>query len=461
MQNNYDVVVIGGGPGGYAAGIRASQLGASVALLEPSDLGGTCVNRGCIPARIWNRAAKYRKEIVKANEFGIQAKVEGIDFMKITARQKGVANDIKMGMQGLCQNNKITVVRERGEITGPGTLKAGANVLNAKNIIIATGTSLKETEIPGVESCCIHTDNLFGLTEIPKSVLILGGGYVEVEMALILSGFDSKVIIAVDGGRLLPGEDSDMVQRITKTLRAGGVEIRLKSKMVSAEAADGGCRVTLSGPEPNTITVEKVLLTARKPNTAIGLESVGVVLDGGGFIKVNEKLETSAKGIYAIGDVTGGLQLSYAATAMGVAAAESAMGKERSFDSRLVPRGLWTNPESASVGLTEEEAEEQGIDIEIGECPLTVNGVAMAYGKMEGSVKVIIDSELGQILGVQIIGEHATELIWAASLAIGLEATVEDLAYSLALHPTFGETIAMAGQDAMGWALYLPRSKKK
>jgi len=236
--------------------------------------------------------------------------------------------------------------------------------------------------------------------------------------------------------------------------------ILAKYKLNALEKSKSGYTAKLSGAEEKNIEIERYLISSRKPNVDINLDAAGVKLSDEGFVAVDDGLKTSAANIYAIGDVTGGRQLSYAATCMGVVAAENAMGEESTFNANLVPRGHWTIPEAASVGITEEEADDQDLDVEVGECPISVNGVAMAYGEPDGTVKVIADSEYGEILGIHIVGSNATELIWGASVAMQMEATAEDLAYSLALHPTFSETMAMAGQDTMGWALYLPRRRK-
>jgi dihydrolipoamide dehydrogenase len=304
------------------------------------------------------------------------------------------------------------------------------------------------------------TNQVLEMTTVPSSILIDGSGAIEVEMAFILNAFGAKVYMVTEGPRVLPDEDGTISQRLTKSLRDQGIEILAKYKVAALEKAGKGYTAKLSGAEEKSIEVERYLISSRKPNVDLNLDPVGVKLSDDGFIAVDDGLKTSADNIYAIGDVTGGRLVSYAATCMGVVAAENAMGEDSTFNANLVPRGHWTIPEAASVGITEEEADEQDLDVEIGECPISVNGVAMAYGEPDGTVKVISDAEYGEILGIHIVGSNATELIWGASMAMQMEATVEDLAYCMAVHPTFSETIAMAGQDAMGWALYLPRRRK-
>jgi dihydrolipoamide dehydrogenase len=457
----YDVIVIGGGPGGYAAAIRASQLGGKVALIEPGDLGGTCVNRGCIPAKIWNRAARIRQTIAGAGNFGISAKIENIDLQTIVDRRKGVPKDIQMGMKGLCKSNKIDVIADRGVLKSPKEVAVQGKVLETKFIIVATGSSQCEPGIQGMDKDQVMTaEQVLEMTKVPSSVLIKGSGPIDVEMAVILNAFGAKVHMLSDSARILAKEDGTISQRLTKALRDQGIDILAKYSLKSAAKSGAGVTANLSGAEEKSLEVDKIVVCARKPNTDLGLDQAGVKLDAKGYIAVNRFLRTSAENIFAIGDVTGGHQVSYAATAMGVIAAENAMGRTVAFNPSLVPRGHWTTPEAASVGITEEEADAQGIEAEIGECPVSVNGVAMAYGETDGTVKVISDPKYGEILGVHIVGPNAVELIWGAAMAMQMEASVEDLAYCLAVHPTFSETIPMAAQDAKGWALYLPRRRK-
>lgn len=453
----YDVIVIGGGPGGYAAGIRSSQLGAKVALLEPTHMGGTCVNRGCIPAKIWMQAARRKQMLESADVFGIKSTIESVDLQAIVDRRNGVPSDLQMGMAGLCKNYGIDVFAEQGVMQNPREVKIEGKTLEAEKMIVATGCASVVPDIPGIGDPAMSTDEMLGMTRIPASILIYGAEAMEVEMAVIMNTFGAKVYLATEGARILPKEDGNTSQRVAKALREQGIEVLPRFRLESMKESKGGYEAELSGRENKTIAVERVLSSIRRPNTDLGLDQAGVELDEEGFIIVNDHLETSAENIYAIGDVTGGWMLSFAATSMGVAAAENAMGQISVFNSNLVPRGLWTLPEAAAVGISEEDADEMDLDVEIGDCPMSVNGVAMAYDEMDGNIKVISDAEYGEILGVHIVGGPATEMIWGASMAMQLEATVDDLAHMVTVHPTFSENIALAGQDSRNWALYLPR----
>ena len=455
----HDVIVIGGGPGGYAASIRASQLGGKVALIEAAEIGGTCVNRGCIPSKVWLGAADLLKKIKNAHEFGIKASVEALDLGTIASRKSGVANDIRMGMGGLLGNNGVEVITGRAVLTGPREVRVDDQTLEAKAIIVATGSVLNIPTIPGMEDAAMTTDQVFDMTEPPASLLVWGSaGPIEVEMASLLNDFGCKVHLITESHRILPLEDGDTSQRIAQSLREQGVEILTRYSLKGVQKSDEGYDCTLEGPEAKTVSVQRVLVSARKPNTArLGLEEVGVSIKEDGGIEINDKLETTAKGIYAIGDATGGWMLSHAASSMAVVAAENAMGGGKAYPHHLIPRGIWTSPQVGSVGLSEEAAEDLGMDVEVGDFPYSINGLAMARGEMAGAVKVVTDAKFGAILGVHIVGSNATELVGEAVMAIQLEATVNELANSIRVHPTFSESVVDAARDAKTWALYLPK----
>jgi dihydrolipoamide dehydrogenase len=455
----YDVIVIGGGPGGYAAAIRASQLDGKVALVESAEVGGTCVNRGCIPTKIWLHAAHLLYGIRRADEFGIKTSVQELDFQTIVHRKNGVSGDIRMGMEGLLANNNVEVIRGWAVLKGPKEVNVNGSILEAKKIILATGSSLSVPDVPGLEEAALTTDQVLEMTEIPPSVLIWGAlGPIEVEMATLLNIFGCKVVLISESRRLLPREDGETSQRLAQGLREQGVEVLSRFTLESVQKSERGCTCKLSGPEEQIVEVEKVLISSRKPNTAnLGLEQLGIQLKEDDGIRVNEQLETSVDGIYAIGDATGGWMLSHASSSMAITAAENAMGNKRNFPFHLIPRGIWTIPEVGAVGVSEEEAEQQGLDVEVGGFPYSINGLAMSRNEMDGAVKIISDARYGEILGVHIVGAHATELVGEAVLAMQLEATARELAKGIRAHPTFSENVVEAARDAANWALYLPR----
>jgi len=454
----YDVIIIGGGPGGYAAAIRAAQLDAKVALVEADTLGGTCVNQGCIPVKVWLRAADTLRRIQGASDFGIQAKIGGIDFQKIVDRKNGVSSDIRMGMEALLGNYGVDLIKGRAVFKSPEEIDVKGIVYQAKNYILATGSRMAFPDIPGLEDALLTTDQAFDLQKIPSSVLIYGAGSVEVEMASIFSRFGSKVCLAAEERRILPREDADSSQRLSQVLREEGLTFFLGQKLTSVEPGEDGFNCRLTGSKDTAVTVERVLCAPRIPNTEdLGLETAGVLLKEDGSIQVDDFLQTSAQGIYAIGDAAGGTLQSHAASAMGINAAENSMGLSKPFPFNLVPRGVWSFPEVASVGLTEEEAEDQDLEVTVGEFPYSINGLAMAVNEIKGSVKVVSDDRYGKILGVHIVGPNANELIGEAVVAMQFEYTIAELASGIRVHPTFSENVVDAARDAEGWALYLPK----
>ena len=454
----YDVIIIGGGPGGYAAAIRAAQLDAKVALVEMDTLGGTCVNRGCIPVKVWLRAADSLRRIQGASDFGIQAKVDGINFQTIVERKNGVSNDIRMGMEALLGNYGVEVIKGKAAFKSPEEIDVNGIVYQAENYIIATGSRLSVPDIPGLKDALLTTDQAFDLQKIPPSILIYGAGPVEVEMATIFCRFGSKVSLAAETRRILTREDQDSSQRLAQALREQGIALLLGQTLESVEPGSNGFICRLSGSKDSTVQVEKVLCALRTPNTqGLGLEKAGVLLCKDGSIRIDDRLQTTAKGIYAIGDVAGGTMQSHAASAMAITAAQNVMGEPGPFSFNLLPRGVWSFPEVASVGLTEEEAEDQDLEVTVGEFPYAVNGLSMAVNEIKGSVKVVTEDRYGKILGVHIVGPNANELIGEAVVAMQFEYTVSELASGIRVHPTFSENVVDAARDAQGWALYLPK----
>ncbi|MBF0528911.1 MAG: dihydrolipoyl dehydrogenase [Deltaproteobacteria bacterium] len=454
----YDVVVIGGGPGGYAAAIRAAQLGGKVALVEADLLGGTCVNRGCIPTKVWSAAARSILAVQQMSELGIQARIEKTDFDLIVARKNGVANDIRTGMGALLANNGVEVVNGRAVFENAREIRVGKTLLEAEKVIIATGARTETPDVPGLTDALLSFDQLFDLTKLPDSVLICGDGHVEVELAFILRCFGVNVHLVGESSRILPFADHDSSQRLTHELKKCDLELTMRAKLAAVERSGQGFCCRLNSQEAQTINTDRVIFAPRVPNSRnLELEKAGVTVDEIGGIQVNDYLETSSSGIYAIGDVLGGIMQSHAASAMAVTAAENAMGKHKQFRFQLIPKTCWTIPELGSVGLTEDEAEEQGYDLDIGEFPYAINGLSMTSNQPAGSVKIIKETRDGEILWVHIVGPNATELTGEAVLAIQMECTAEELAASIRAHPTFSEAVVDAARDAENWALYLPR----
>ncbi|MCG6879595.1 MAG: dihydrolipoyl dehydrogenase [Deltaproteobacteria bacterium] len=454
----YDVAVIGGGSGGYAAAIRAAQLGAKVVLMEATDLGGTCVNRGCIPSKVWLRAADLLQRVRSGAEFGLNVTDAKTDFAAVVDRKNGVAADIRMGMGALLQNNGVEIVTGRALLIGPHVIDVEGRTVEAKKIILATGSSLAPPGEAIPERAILTTDQVLDMSAPPASVLICGAEYIEVEMAHLLNTFGCKVTMATETARILPREDAETSQRVSQALRAAGVEVILRGTVETMQESENGVRCNIGGKNAQTLTVEKILVSKRVPNTSrMGLDKSGVTLNGDSGVRVDEYLRTSVKGIYAIGDAAGGWMLSHAASSMAVFAAENAMGQNNKYPFGLIPRCLWTTPQMGSVGLSEDEAEDQGFDVETGSFPYSINGLAMVHGEVDGAVKIVYDVRYGEILGVHIVGTNATEIINEAVIAMQLECTVQELARGIRVHPTFSEAVVDAARDARNWALFLPR----
>ncbi len=455
----YDVIVIGCGPGGYAAAIRTSQLGGKVAVVEAGDIGGTCVSRGCIPSKVWLKATAILGMIRRSEEFGIKASSGEIDFKAIVERKNAVAGEIRMGMEALLQNNKVDLLRGRAVLKNAREITIDGKPSETKNIILATGSSLDIPDIPGIRDAIMTTDDALDMTRAPSAVLVWGeAGALEVEMAALLNGLGSKVFLVTPSPRILPMEDHDTSQRLAQAFREQGIQVITRSNLEAVKKSKKRFEALISGRKEQALEVEKVLIAGRKPNLdGLGLKQAGVRQNEDGSVQLDEKLQTSVKGIFAIGDITGGWMNSHAASSMGVTAAENAMGQTNEFPFHLIPRVLWTTPQVGAVGMTEEEAEKKGFDVDIGDFPYPINGLAMSYGEVDGSVKVVSDAATEEILGIHIVGANATELVGEAVMALQLECTTDELAHTIRPHPTFSEAMMDAGRDSASWALYLPR----
>ena len=457
----YDLIVIGGGPGGYAAAIRASQLDAKVALVEADTLGGTCVNRGCIPIKVWMKAASSLKTIKNAEVFGIKATVDNIDYKAIKDRIDGVSGDIRMGMGGLLGNYGVKVIEGKAVIKSPKQVDVAGKSYEGKSIIIATGSRIVTPDIPGLRDALMNSEEALRMDSIPESVLVYGAGPMEVEFATLLSIFGSKVTLLSDNRRIVPFLDQDSNQRLTQVMRENGITVIVKQTLASVKKAAEGFECKLAGGKVESVNVKKILCAPRKPMTdGLGLDNIGIKIDDKGAIIVDECLQTSVSGVYAIGDVVGRTMQSHAASAMAVCASENAVGRKRVFPSNTVPVGAWSYTEAASVGISEDEADDLDIDVVVGEFPYAINGFSMAINDIKGTVRVVACEKYGKILGVQIVGPNATELIGEAVTAMQFEYTISELARSIHVHPTLSENVVDAARAAEGWALYLPKQKK-
>lgn len=455
-----DLFIIGSGPGGYTAAIRAAQLGAKVAIIEKNDLGGTCLNKGCIPTKSLIASAYMLDYIRKAKNFGIKVEEKGIDFASIMARKEKILRQLRHGIKHLLRSYNIEVIKGNAFFVSPFKIKIGDKFFNVSKTIIATGSTF--SEIPGIKidhKSIITSDDILKINYIPSSLLIIGGGVIGLEFACIFHTFGSKVTIIELLPKILSGEDIEISQTLEKILMAKGIDIKTNTRIDEINYTDKGIEIVLRSISGiSKLITEKVLIAAgRKPYIkGLGLENAGIICENNKII-VNRKMETNIKGIYAIGDVTGLPFLAHKACAEGIIAAENAMGKESVVNYKVIPDCVFTLPEVASVGLSEEGAKEKGYKINVGKFPFIASARAITLGETKGFVKIIADKKTDVILGVHVISAHATELITEAALAIKLGCRTSELTRMIHLHPTLSEAIFQASLDVHKKATDLPK----
>ena len=462
------LVVIGGGPAGYVAAIRAGQLGGKVSLIENDDLGGTCLNRGCVPSKALLHSVELYQSMKNAEQYGIKATDVSIDLAKMQARKSKVVSTLVGGVQSLLNGNKVEVIKGQAKLTPSrqveiDTGQGQKQPIQAKKIILATGGKPIRLPIPGANSPSeiINAESILDLDYIPKSLLMIGGGVIGVEMATILAKLGGKVTIVEMLPHILPLEDPELTSILARALKEDGIQLYEGTKVSKIEDSEGGKAVTVSdGGAEKKLDAEVVAIAVGYcPNIdGLGLDEAGVATGKGG-IQVNERMETSAPNIYAAGDVIGGMMLAYVAMEEGIIAAENALGRKSTIDYQAVPRCTFTLPELASVGLSEEEATAQGYQIQVGRFPFSANGMAAILGERRGLVKIVTESKYGQILGVHIVGPRATELIAEATLATKLEASPQEIVATMHAHPTLSEALREAALDVTGEAIHF-QSKK-
>ncbi|MCL4377246.1 MAG: dihydrolipoyl dehydrogenase [Actinobacteria bacterium] len=460
---NTELAVLGGGPGGYVAAIRASKLGVKTTVIEKENLGGVCLNWGCIPTKTLYHVAQMIEEIKKSGIFGINVSGYNLDFKKAMERKDKVVAAQRQGLAFHFRKNNISVVGGTGKITSNNRIMVNkengeSTEVMAKNIIIATGSSAASVppfnlSVDGI----IDNIGILSLEKIPESLVIIGGGVIGCEFANIFNAFGSNVTIIELLPRILSTEDSGVSEVINHVFTKKGIKILTGSTVeeVKKEQDKFVCKIKNNGE----MTAEKILISVgRKPNSkGIGLEEVGIATDEKGFIKADSHLRTNIPNIYAIGDVIGGLQLAHVASAEGIMAAENIAGKNKTMDYRVIPWAVFTSPEIGTVGINEEQAIKKGIKVCKGLFPFTNSGKAFITGETEGFVKVITDSETGEIIGAQIIGPRASDLIHEVAVAMKAEMTVDGLAETVHSHPTLSEAVMEAAEDCLGIATHISR----
>jgi dihydrolipoamide dehydrogenase len=476
MAQNYDIVILGGGTGGYVAAIRAAQLGLKTAIVEKGNLGGTCLHKGCIPSKALLRSAEvYATTKNHAADFGVNTGEVTLDFSRVQARKESIVSQLHQGVQGLMKKGKIDVFEGTGRMLGPsifspspgGTVSVEMNngeeneMLIPKNVIIATGSrprSLPGLTIDGTQ--VMTSDEALVMTELPKSILIVGGGVIGIEWASMLNDFGVEVTVIEYADRIIPTEDADVSKEMQKLLAKKGITFATSAKVLSETLETSEGSVTISAEfkgETKTFTAEKMLVSVgRQANVEnIGIENTDIVVDKG-FVQVKNTFQTKESHIYAIGDVIGGLQLAHVASHEGITAVEHIAGqKTHAIDYNLVSRCIYSNPEAASVGITQQQAKEQGFDVKVGKFSFKAIGKALVYGESDGFVKIIADKNTNDILGVHMIGPHVTDMISEAGLAMVLDATPWEIANTIHPHPTLSEVMGEAALAVEGKAIHM------
>lgn len=465
-QTDYetDLVVIGAGPGGYACAFHAADLGLKTALIDTRDRpGGVCLNVGCIPSKALLHAAQVIDEAAHAAGYGLKFEAPAVDLDRLRAWKDGVVGKLTGGLGQLAKARGITYIQGRARFDDPTRLvveNGEKRTVTFRQAVVATGS--RPSALPGIElksDRILDSTSALALESVPATLLVVGGGYIGLELGTVYAALGSKVTVVelLDG--LLPGADRDLVKPLARKAASIFSAIHLKTRVVTMQEVKGGIQVAFEGKYSGAEVFEKVLVSVgRRPNTEdLGLEKAGLQVAKGGFLPVNEQQRTSVPHIYAIGDIAGQPMLAHKAMREGKVAAEVAAGRKSAFDNRAIPAVVFTNPEVAWVGLTENEAKEKGIEVKVTRFPWAASGRALTLGSGEGLSKMLFDPGSGRILGVGIVGPNAGELIAEGTLAIEMGAVAEDLALTIHTHPTLSETIGEVAEMFLGHATHIVR----
>jgi len=485
-MNSFDLAIIGAGPAGYVAAIRASRLGAKVCLVEKDELGGVCLNRGCIPTKTLLKTAELMSQIRSAEQFGVSihssqqhptitsssekgfasAHPPFLDLALAMKRKDQVVSTLVAGIEALFKSWKIETKKGLASFTARNKIlvRAGSDKqeISANAFLIATGSSPSQIPALPVDGLYILTsDHLLQITEVPHNIIIVGAGAIGCEWAFIMKNFGAEVTLVEMLDQVAPTEDEMVGELLGREMKKLEIKLLLKDKIEKVDQVTSGVIAkTASGQE---LRADRLLVSVgRTPNSkGLGLENIGCETDPKGFIKVNAKMETSVPKIYAAGDVCGGMLLAHKASAEGKVAAANALGQKQEMDYSAIPSVIFTSPEAASCGMREKEAKEKGINYGTGSFPVRALGKAHAMGEIAGEIKFIFAKDTGKILGCHIIGPHASELIHEAALAIKLKATVKNIADTIHAHPTIAEGLMEAAEACLGEAIHLPKQKPK
>ncbi|HEX9887111.1 MAG TPA: dihydrolipoyl dehydrogenase [Longimicrobiales bacterium] len=464
-DSSFDLVILGSGPGGYVAAIRAAQLGMRVACVEADRLGGVCLNIGCIPTKALLTSAFLANEMREGRQHGILAEGLSFDLGPAQERSEKVAAQLSRGVQMLFKKNKVTHVQGYGRLAGGGKVEVdtgdGRQELSASHIILATGSRPRDLPFLKIDEGRVWSSTgALAQKKAPESLFIVGAGAIGMEFADVYNAFGTKVTVVEALERILPLEDADVSQFMVRAFKKRGIDVFDSAKLVSADVGDGGVAVSFEDRkgESHTMEVDNVLLAVgRAPNTEdLGLEAAGVETDERGFIKVDEHLRTNVDGIFGVGDCAGRQLLAHKASHEGIVCVEHIAGEGHgTVDYGNVPNCTYCHPEVASVGLTEAQAREGGFDIEVGKFPWVGIGRAVAAGHTDGFIKVIRDKRYSEILGAHIVGPHATELIAEFVIGRHLESTVEEMERAIHPHPTLSEGVSEAALAALGRPIHI------
>ncbi len=473
-MKNFDVVVIGAGPGGYVAAIRSAQLGLKTACIEREFLGGVCLNVGCIPSKAMISATHFlHRAQHDAAEMGIEIKGINVDMKKLKKWKESVSSKMSSGVAQLLKGNGVTVIMGEAEFKSKTELSVksstGTETITAKNFIVATGS--RPIEIPGFkfdETQILSSTGALALDEIPKEVVVIGGGYIGLEISGYLAKLGTQVNVVEASGAILNGVvEPECAQVVARKLSKQGVNILTNAKAKGQKKAGSKTEVTIEiGGKEQTLKADKVIVTVgRKPNSdQTNLKAAGITIDEKGFIKVDAQRRTSVPHIFAIGDIACQPMLAHKASHEGALVAEIIAGKNRVYDAKTVPAVVFTDPEISSAGMMEAEAKAKGHDVIVGKFPFAANGKAVSLMETDGFVKMIADAKTHILLGVHIVGPEASNLISEAALAIEMGARMEDIALTIHPHPTLGETMMEAAEATLGHAIHIiqkPISKAK
>lgn len=455
------IIILGGGPGGYVAAIRAAQLGAQAVVVEKNELGGTCLNRGCIPTKALVAAAETLAKVKHAQEFGIEIDGYSVNLSQMMERKNKVVEKLVTGIHFLFKKNKVQLIKGTGKLVSPTQVEVTKpdgvkETIAGDAIIIATGSEPATIAALGYDGERVYTSNeALQLTEIPRRLLIIGGGVIGCEFACIFHELGTQVTIMDVMPTILPMQDQDVVRQMQSLLKRRGIEIKTKATVREVRKREGEVVAVLESGEE--LVAEHILISIGRflNSRGIGLEETGIELGPRGEIPVNEKLQTNIPNIYAIGDITNKIQLAHVASVQGLVAVDNIMGRESIINYDVIPGCVYTIPEVAGVGLTTQAAKEQGLEVASAKFPFLANGKALAMGEGEGFVKIIAEPKTGKILGVHIVGPHATDLVAEAALAMKNGITAEQLAQTVHAHPTLAEALMEAAEAIHGKAIHI------